>query len=64
MPTRYDRDRNVVLGDIIVSIDGQSVKTSNDLYKILERYNVGDEIRVEVIRSGRRRTLTVKLQEV
>jgi S1-C subfamily serine protease len=64
MPTRYDRDRNVVLGDIIVSIDGQSIKTSNDLYKTLERYNVGDEIRVEVMRAGRKRTLTVRLQEV
>jgi S1-C subfamily serine protease len=64
MPTRYDRDRNVVLGDIIISIDGQSIKTSNDLYKILERYNVGDEVRVEVIRAGRKRTLTVRLQEV
>lgn len=64
MPTRYDRAGNVVLGDIIVAVDGQSVKTSDDLYKLLERYNVGDEVRVEVLRGGRKRTLTVRLQEV
>ncbi|HUU38886.1 MAG TPA: trypsin-like peptidase domain-containing protein [Candidatus Desulfaltia sp.] len=64
MPTRYDREGNVVLGDIIVAIDGQSVKTSDELYKTLERYNVGDEVRVEVLRGGRKRTLTVRLQEV
>ncbi len=64
MPTRYDREGNVVLGDIIVAIDGQSVKTSDDLYKILERYNVGDAVRVEILRGGRTRSLTVRLQEV
>jgi serine protease Do len=53
-----------VLGDVIVAIDGQSVKTSNDLYRILERYRVNDAVRVDVIRDGRRRTLTVKLQDV
>jgi S1-C subfamily serine protease len=63
MPTRYDREGNVVLGDIIVSIDGQSIKTSDDLYKTLERYNVGDEVKVEVMRGGRKRTLAVRLQE-
>jgi len=64
MPTRYDSEGNVVLGDIIVAIEGQSIKTSDDLYKALERYNVGDEVRVEVIRGGRKRTLNVRLQEV
>ncbi|MBN2408940.1 MAG: trypsin-like peptidase domain-containing protein [Candidatus Aminicenantes bacterium] len=64
MPTRYDRAGNVVLGDIIVAVDGQRVKTSDDLYKIIERYDVGDEVRVEVLRGGRKRTLTVRLQEV
>jgi S1-C subfamily serine protease len=64
MPTRYDSEGNVVLGDIIVAIEGQGIKTSDDLYKALERYNVGDEVRVEVIRGGRKRTLTVRLQEV
>jgi len=63
LPTRYDRYGNVVLGDIIVAIDGQSIKSSDDLYKALERYNVGDEVRVDVIRAGRKRTLTVRLQE-
>jgi len=63
MPTRYDAAGNVVLGDIIVSIDGQAVKTSDDLYRILERYNVGDEVQIEVIRAGRGRTLKIRLQE-
>jgi S1-C subfamily serine protease len=63
LPTRYDAAGNVVLGDIIVSLDGRAVKTSDDLYRILELYNVGDEVRVEVIRAGRSRTLNIRLQE-
>ncbi len=63
MPTRYDAAGNVVLGDIIVSIDGQAVKSSDDLYKILEHFNVGDEVQVEVIRAGRSRALKIRLQE-
>ncbi len=64
MPTRYDREGNVVLGDIIVAIDGQSIKTSDDLYRLLEKYDVGDEVQVEVLRGGRKRTLRARLQEV
>jgi len=64
LPTRYDEDGNVVLGDIIVAIDSQPVKSADDLYKILDNHQVGDEVQVEVIRGGRRRTLTVKLRAV
>jgi S1-C subfamily serine protease len=64
MPTRYDSEGNVVLGDIIVAVNGQTIKSLNDLYNTLERYKVGDEVRVDVVRGGRRRTLTVRLQEV
>jgi S1-C subfamily serine protease len=63
MPTRYDDSGNIVLGDIIVAIQGQVIRTSDDLDTVLERFNVGDEVRVEVIRGGRKRTLSVRLQE-
>jgi S1-C subfamily serine protease len=63
-PTRYDVEGNIVLGDIILSIDGKSVKSANDLYKILEVYQVGDVVRVEILRAGRKMVLTAKLQEV
>jgi S1-C subfamily serine protease len=63
MPTRYDTAGNVVLGDIIVSIGGQAVKSSDDLYRILEGYNVDDEVEVGVVRAGRSRKLKIRLQE-
>jgi len=64
VPTHYDDEGNLVLGDSIISIDGKKIVSTNDLYKILEIYQVGDEVRVEVTRSGRKRMLTVKLQAI
>ncbi len=63
-PTRLDREENVILGDIIVSLGGQKVSNLNDLYKALDRFQVGDTVQVEILRDGRKRTVRVKLQEV
>jgi S1-C subfamily serine protease len=64
VPTHYDEEGNIVLGDVILAIDGKTVKSSNDLYEILDGYQVGDTVRVEVARGGQRRALSVKLQAV
>lgn len=62
--THYDSRDNLVLGDSIISIDGKKIRSTNDLYKTLESYQVGDEVQVEVVRSGQKRTLKIKLQAV
>ncbi|MDH7512009.1 MAG: trypsin-like peptidase domain-containing protein [Clostridiales bacterium] len=64
LPTRYDKDGNVVLGDIIVAVNRQPVKSVDDLYRILDNHQVGDEVMVDVIRGGKQRTMTVKLQAI
>ncbi len=62
LPTRYDRYGNIVLGDVIVAIDGRKVNSTNDFYDILDAYQVGDTVRMAVERDGGEKTLTVKLQ--
>lgn len=52
------------LGDVITAIDGEAVRTYDDLARILDRHNVGDRITVKVRRNGKERTLPVKLQAV
>jgi S1-C subfamily serine protease len=64
VPTRYNREGNLVLGDVIVSLAGKKVGATDDLYRILDTLQVGDEVKLEVERSGSRRTLTIKLQAV
>ncbi|MGI9167399.1 MAG: S1C family serine protease, partial [Pyrinomonadaceae bacterium] len=54
---------DVELGDIIVAIDGEKVATSDDLFRVLDKHQVGDTVRVETIRNGRRTTVPVRLTE-
>lgn len=64
LPTRFDRYGNIVLGDVIVSIDGRKVDSTNAFYDLLEGYQVGDRVRVGVLRSTQEKTLTIKLEDV
>jgi len=51
----------VELGDIIVGIDGQNVANNDDLYRILEKHQVGDTVQVQILRNGRRASVPVRL---
>jgi S1-C subfamily serine protease len=62
LPTRYDRYGNIVLGDVIVAIDGKKINSTNEFYDILDTFQVGDTVRVTVERGDREKTMSVKLQ--
>ena len=51
-PTQRDAYGRLILGDVIVSVDGEKVEDSLDVYRILDRKNVGDTVRL-TIRRGR-----------
>jgi S1-C subfamily serine protease len=57
-------DGDVVLGDIIVAVDGEKVSTNDDLYRILDKHQVGDVVKVEVVRESGRTTVPVRLTNV
>jgi serine protease Do len=50
--------------DIIVAIDGQKISTVGDLRRELFRKKPGDAVRVDIVRDGRRVTLTITLTEL
>lgn len=56
-------DGDVELGDIIMSVDGQAMNTSDDLYRVLDKHQIGDTIQVEVLRKDRHVTLPVRLTD-
>jgi len=56
-------ENDVELGDIIIAIDGEKVGNNDDLYKILDKHQVGETVSVEVMRNGGRMTVSVKLME-
>jgi S1-C subfamily serine protease len=54
-------DGDVELGDIIVGIGGEKVGNSDDLYRVLDKHQVGETVQVEIVRNGRRATVPVRL---
>lgn len=56
-----DASGDIVLGDIITSVDGQKVEDLDDLYRVLDKHQIGDTVQVEVYRDGKTSTVAVKL---
>ena len=54
-------DGDIELGDIIVSLDGEKVCNSDDLYRLLEKHQVGQTVSVGIVRNGRRMAVPVRL---
>jgi S1-C subfamily serine protease len=51
------------LGDVILSIDGQQVRNTDDLQRVLKNKEPGQTVQVEVLRNNGRVTLPVRLSE-
>ncbi|MEE8424986.1 MAG: PDZ domain-containing protein, partial [Elusimicrobiota bacterium] len=64
VPTRWSRYGRLVLGDVIVAIDGKKVESNDDLFKLLDEREVGERITLSVERDGRTREVPLTLQEL
>ncbi|MEZ6067010.1 MAG: trypsin-like peptidase domain-containing protein [Planctomycetaceae bacterium] len=58
----YSEETGVELGDVIVGIDGEPIESTADLYRVLEKYNVGDTVTVSAMRDGQALEVEVELQ--
>ncbi len=56
-----DGSGEVVLGDIIISVDGVKMNSRDDLYRYLDKKQIGDTVQVALYRNGRNLTVPVKL---
>ncbi|MCB9594841.1 MAG: trypsin-like peptidase domain-containing protein [Sandaracinaceae bacterium] len=63
-PTLQDRVGRLRLGDIVVTIDGQEVSEPNDIYRQLDRHEVGDTVQVGLVRGGERVEVPIQLVAV
>ena len=52
---------DVVLGDIITSIDGEKMNDIDDLYRYLDKKQIGDSIQVQVYRNGKNTIVPMRL---
>jgi len=62
LPTRRDVRGEIVLGDIIVAIDNETISESKDLFRILDSRKIGDTVRLTVRRSDGEVNVDVRLQ--
>jgi S1-C subfamily serine protease len=63
-PTARDELGRIVLGDVIVAVDGEPVRSADDLRDALERRKVGDRVTVTVERADGRVDVPVELEAV
>lgn len=47
-------------GDIVLSLNGQAVETNTDLTRRVGQADPGDSLRLEILRNGRRQTVTIR----
>ena len=52
------------VGDVIVGAEDKPVATVADLATVLERVGIGNKVRLAVVRDGRRRELSVTVQDI
>lgn len=62
MNTRRDDYGRLRLGDVVQGIDDQVIKGSADLYKILDRCEVGQTIDLKLLRGDEQLTVPLKLE--
>lgn len=56
-----DNSGELVLGDIITSIDGTKITSLDELYRFLDKKQIGDTVQVEIYRNNKAQTVPVKL---
>lgn len=53
----------IQVGDFVTSFDGQDVKTMDELNTIKNKHNIGDEVKIKVIKNNEEKELTITLGE-
>src|SRR5687767_1501836 len=49
------------IGDIIISVDGQNLGDTDDLYRLLDKKQIGETVQLQVYRDGRTSMIPVRL---
>jgi len=54
----------ILAGDVIISIDGEMIQKAHDLPIRVARHTPGDKVKIGLIRNGKRKTITVKVESM
>lgn len=53
IPIRRNEDGDILLGDLIVAVDGKPVESVDAFLNVLENHEIGDKIKLTIIRGAR-----------
>lgn len=59
--TTQTENGDLDLGDIILGMDGEKIANTNDLYRLLDKHQVGDTVQLQIMRNGQRMNVPVRL---
>ncbi len=57
-----DRNGDIVVGDVIVDLDGKPVSTPSGMLSLLDDREIGDRVKLTLLRNGKKITVNVQLQ--
>jgi Do/DeqQ family serine protease len=63
IPNTPAQKAGIKAGDVIVALDGKTVKNMNDFLNKISEHSPGDEVTMDIIESGAKKTVTVKLTD-
>jgi len=56
-----DQWGQILLGDVIVEIDGQTVRNEDDFAGVLEQHSAGDTVKIKTIRDSQNQDYEIQL---
>jgi S1-C subfamily serine protease len=60
--TQQQKSGHIVLGDIIMAIDGTPIKNADDLYNELQKHKIGDVVTLTIVREEKQQDVRVTLE--
>ena len=63
-PASRQRGQQLLLGDLIVAVDGVPTRSTIDMFRVIDQREVGDTVTVTLQRGDREVQVEVQLQEL
>jgi S1-C subfamily serine protease len=60
----HQSKEEIILGDIIQAVNGEAVESYNDLRNEIDKFHIGDEVTLSILRGEERLQVTLRLEEI
>ena len=64
LPNSPAEKAGIVSGDILLTVNDEKIEETNPLTTILQKYKVGDQLKIQLLRSAKQQAITVTLEQL